>query len=212
MRSYEDCIIPTTSVTGNELQQIWKQGYAPRQLDSGDLAFECYMSRCRRKDLVEYVEQLLSSGGSGAISNVIHCSDYYYLVFRGNTAPSRDRWKKYKGRVTAEGMHIVMGRVRIGVKSAQPDYEKGREVIEEMTNKWVRRGGVRSRKATLCVDKGVVFAVGEKDYITSVYSKLAAIVLWCCLFHTVQRMAVKVQHSERRTQETRRRKEMCLLI
>ena len=164
-------------MTGNELQQIWKQGYAPRQLDSGDVAFECYMSRCRRQDLVQYVERLLSSGGSGAVSNVIHCSDYYYLVFRGNTAPSRDRWKKYKGRVTGEGMGIVMGRVRLGVKSAKPDYEKARALIEEMTNKWATGGVVRRRRATLCVDKGVVFAVGEKDYITSVYSKLASIVL-----------------------------------
>lgn len=112
-------------MTGNELQQIWKQGYAPRQLDSGDVAFECYMSRCRRQDLVQYVERLLSSGGSGAVSNVIHCSDYYYLVFRGNTAPSRDRWKKYKGRVTAEGRGIVMGPRAAGREEREAGLREG---------------------------------------------------------------------------------------
>ena len=141
LRSYEDVIIPTCSVTGNELQQIWKQGYSPRQLDSGDVAFECYMSRCRRKELVDYVSSLLATGGAATIAYIIHCTDCYYLVFKGNTAPSRDRWKKYKGRVTAEGMRVNISRVRIVEKTQNPNYEKAREAIEEMTKRCVVCGG-----------------------------------------------------------------------
>ena len=73
LKEYEDTIIPLASVTSNQLQQIWKQGYTPRQLDSVDIGFNCFVSRCRRKELIAYVTKLLSAGDPIHITNIINC-------------------------------------------------------------------------------------------------------------------------------------------
>ena len=132
---YEDTIIPLASVTSNQLQQIWKQGYTPRQLDSVDIGFNCFVSRCRRKELIAYVTKLLSAGDPIHITNIINCIDNYYLIFKGNSAPNRDRWKKYKSKVNAQEMNIDFDKVMVKVETQNPRFELLRQEVEKKSNK-----------------------------------------------------------------------------
>lgn len=130
LKEFEDTIVPRASVTSNQLQQIWKQGYTPRQLDNVDIGFNCFLSRCRRKQLLEYVGKLLATGDPIVITNIINCTDNYYLIFKGNSAPNRDRWKKYKAKVNAEDMNIDFEKVMVNVDTTKPDFEVLRKDIE----------------------------------------------------------------------------------
>ena len=125
-------LVPTALVTANIFQQIWKQGFVPRQLE--DSAFACYMSRCQRKQLVTFITKLLSLTDSSDITHIIHCIGSYYLVFHAKSAPNRDRWKKYKNKVTANEMGIRFAQLQLmGV--GEKDLEQLRQKIELMTMK-----------------------------------------------------------------------------
>lgn len=134
LKEYEDTIVPLASVTSNQLQQVWKQGYTPRQLDSIDIGFNCFLSRCRRSQLIDFVKQLLSGSDAIQITNVICCTDNYYLIFKGISAPNRDRWKKYKSRVNPVDMGIDFAKVELR-NHRKDNYEQLRCEIEQKSNK-----------------------------------------------------------------------------
>ena len=65
LRQNEDVIVPTLTVTCSQLQMVWKQGFVPRQLDCEDPSFVCFMSRCRRKQLILFIQRLLRTASGG---------------------------------------------------------------------------------------------------------------------------------------------------
>lgn len=132
LQSCEDVIIPTLTVTGSQLQQVWKQGFVPRQLDS-DPSFICYVSRCRRKQLLSFIQKLLSLNSPDDVTHIIRCIDAYYLVFKNFAAPNRERWKKYKGRITATEMNLFVNCIQLKLKG-NPDYERIRNTVEQLSN------------------------------------------------------------------------------
>ena len=135
LESCEDVIIPTLTVTGSLLQQVWKQGFVPRQLDSEDPSFICYVSRCRRRLLLAFIQKLLSLNSPDDVTHVICCVDAYYLVFKNYAAPNRERWKKYKSRVTATEMNLFVNCIKLDIKE-KPDYERIRSSIEQLSNRY----------------------------------------------------------------------------
>lgn len=133
LRQNEDVILPTLTVTCSQLQMVWKQGFVPRQLDCEDPSFVCFMSRCRRKQLILFIQRLLSLSDPSDITHIIHCVEAYYLVFRNNAAPNRERWKKYKSKVTAKEMNLNLSRIQMKV-SGEVNYEQLRATIEQMSH------------------------------------------------------------------------------
>ena len=82
-------------------------------------------------ELIEYVKKLLSAGDPISITNVIHCTDNYYLIFKGTSAPNRDRWKKYKSKVNPDDMNIDFDKVMVNVDTRKPNFEQLRKDIEQ---------------------------------------------------------------------------------
>lgn len=171
LRQNEDVIVPTLTVTCSQLQMVWKQGFVPRQLDCEDPSFVCFMSRCRRKQLILFIQRLLSLSDPSDITHIIHCVDAYYLVFRNNAAPNRERWKKYKSKVTAKEMNLNLSRVQMKV-SEGVDYEQLRTTIEQMSHMYVREREVMSRNATLYVNMSVAYVVGDAETVRSLGPQL----------------------------------------
>ena len=90
------------------------------------------MSRCQRKQLLAHIAKMLSLPDPNEITHIIHCVGSYYLVFRAKAAPNRDRWKKYKGKVTANEMGVNFTQMQLtGIEGR--DLEQVRQQIERMT-------------------------------------------------------------------------------
>ena len=134
LQSLEDCLVPTCSATESKLQEIWKHNFVPRQLASDDRSFVCYMVRCRRKQLLDYIQQLLSSGSPSVITHIINCIEAHYVVFESSGAPSRIRWKKYKEKVTAKDIGLQFQKVKLNLQDSS-DLPAVRDKLEQVSNR-----------------------------------------------------------------------------
>ena len=153
LNEYENSVCPLPSVQSNELQQIWKMGFIPKQLDNKYNPFYCYMVRLRREELINFVNELLSKNGDlTKITNIIHCVDSFYLVFTKNSAPNKDRWKKYKDKITPSALGIDFACKKLCNLSQIKSPSLLRDELESKSNNQV----------TLFLNQSECFLVGHR--------------------------------------------------
>lgn len=133
LSSMENLVKPVCGVNSVELQTIWTEEYAARGLDRQPIGFACFLTRCRRQELLQFVQTSLAIPNE-KITNIIHCNEGFFLVFEKKVVPNRDRWKKYKNRIIPEIFNIEYCCVPAKTPSSDDSFEELRDHIEKISN------------------------------------------------------------------------------
>lgn len=125
--------VPTTEVTGGELQMVWKGDWNPRKLPLLPEGFSCFLSRCRRSELGAFLCAIMHIEDSSVLRWIINCKDGYFMVFPKKWAPSQPRWKKIKQRLVPSSFNISYVCEPIQLSGKESDVAKVRDKIEEIS-------------------------------------------------------------------------------
>lgn len=134
VNSFDGLLKPIQKINSGGLQSTWSKYLAARGLDTHPIGFACFMSRCKRQVLVNFIITSLSIPESSVL-NIIHCTEGFFIVFAKNSAPSRDRWKKYKNKIMPESFEIQYQYQPITPTQQNANLEEIRNEIEKLSNK-----------------------------------------------------------------------------
>lgn len=135
IQQYDGILIPCVEVNTGDLQTLWFDDYTARSLNVIPLGFACYMARCKREILLDFIRSLFGINEEKGILGVIHCKDGFFVVFSKESAPTRERWRKHKNKFVPDTFNIHYESCCVNLVKEGVTPEALREVIEELTEK-----------------------------------------------------------------------------